>query len=803
MYQSRLILTFLFSVSLALFSSAQPGGMSGADALLNGSMGDIKDKADMLRQMGVSETQINELRMQHANSTAAQSAFEDASSPSENPDQLPRVVAEHPDLFENLSDTVAEEEEPQAEQLYPDARIFGQQFFRNGNLKIYETVADVKAPDSYILGSGDEISISVWGYSQYDAAFKITRDGYIQPYGVGRIYLKGLEFDKARALVKRRFSGYLDLANSQFAINLSYSRVINVNIVGEVFNPGTYQLSAINSAFNALVAAGGPNDIGSLREIFIKRNGVTVKKLDLYEYLLNDKSEMEFYLRENDYIFVPPANKIVGIYGEVKKPFHYELISDENLMALVKFSGGLKSSAYSKSAQLTRFDDNQLVLRDVYIDSLKKIKSDFMLHDGDSIAVFAIPEILRNTVHIVGNVKIPGKYEFREGQTVKDLIDKAEGLLPTTYLDRAYVLRQKPDMSREYIDINLRTIIENPSSPANILLQNYDKIQVFSKEEFREDYYVSIHGAVRNQGDFLYGAGMTLKDLLYFAGGLKKEAAKNRIEIARILNFDEAIKESVPTTTIIETIEIGYDLTLDVESENFEILPYDQVFIRKTPEFEPQRNVHMKGQVNFPGLYSLEKKDERLLDVINRAGGFTSSAFLGGIQFLRKENDRGYVFVDIEKAMKNPNSPFNYHLRDGDEIIVPELVEFVTLNGEIMYPDIDSIGQINSPYRNGKRAKFYVNNYGAGFDKNAKRSHTQVQWPDGVSRRTKNFGLFKVYPKVKEGSTITVYAKEPKEERTKDRTQRDPTMIHTTIASVTASLTGAITLFILMRNLNR
>ena len=689
----------------------------------------------------------------------------------------------------------------------PQARIFGHNFFRNRNLRIYQTVADMKAPDNYVLGAGDRISLSVWGYSEYDGNFIISKDGYIKPLGVGRVYLKGLTYANAKSLITRKFSNYLDLQNSQIAISLVYSRVINVNIVGEVFNPGTYKIPAINSAFNALIAAGGPNNIGSVRKIFVKRNGKNIKTLDVYDYLLNKDNDQDFYLQNNAYIFVPPAERIVKIAGEVKKPFDYELKEGENFFSLINFASGLKATAYTETAQVRRYLNNEFLLIDVAFDSLKKANEDFALLDGDSVEVLRIPDIINNLVEIIGAVKLPGTYEFGENLRLTDLIEKAEGIIGTAYLERAYITRLNDDLSIQYIPINLLEILTNPASPTNMELQRFDVVEIFSKEAFRENFKVEIFGAVRREGEFVYGEGMTLKDLLYFSGGLKKEAANNRIEIARILNFDESIKDAVPTRTVIKTIQIGQDLEIDTEAENFEIVPLDQVFVRKTPEFETQQHVLILGEVNYPGKYSLESDHETFLDLIGRAGGFTEKAFIEGIRFfrVREKNNRVFIFMDYEKAKKDPKSKFNYILQEGDEIIVPELNQLVMVEGAIKFLEIDSAAKISTPYFRGKKAKYYVKKYGAGFTKDARKKLTMVQWPNGLKKRTKNYGLFKIYPRVKEGSLITVNAKPAKPPKVKKEKGdgADPALIHTTISGVTASITSAVTLFILIRNLNK
>ncbi|NNC94762.1 MAG: hypothetical protein HKN92_04315 [Chitinophagales bacterium] len=682
--------------------------------------------------------------------------------------------------------------------------IFGKDYFKNTNIKIYQQSDFTKAPANYIIGPEDILSISVWGYSEYDGEFKVDSDGYIKPKDIGRIYLKGIPFERAQSLIASKFSNYLDLRNSQIAITLIYSRTITVNIVGEVENPGSYSIAAINTAFNALIAAGGINDLGSVRNIFIKRDGKTIKTLDVYEFLFNPDSREDYFLQNNDYIFVPKSAKIVRIRGEVSRPMAYELKKTEHLKALIKYAGGFKPTAITTSLHLQRYMNNQLIILDIAYDSLMKMNSNFELLGGDTIFVSKIPDILSNFVEIEGAVKRSGKFEFYEGMKVSDLLSKAEGLLEKSYTDRAYLMRVKPDLSNIYIPVKLDEVLMGSNPAADLKLQQFDKLRVFSKNEFSELYTVSIDGAVRKPGLFLYGDNMTLKDLLYFSGGLKPEAANNRIEISRIINYDESVKRGVPSMTVIEIIEIGKDLSIDFESERITLLPFDKVYVRETPDFKMQRSITITGEVKYPGLYSLKSADERMTGLIKRAGGFTKEAFVDGMKLFRSQNKTGFVFVDYEMAIKKTDSKYNYILEDGDEIMIPRLNELVKIRGHVNYPGMDTIYQINTPYLGGRRANFYINSYGAGFEREAKKARTYVQLPSGYVRNTKNFGLFKVFPKVEAGSTIVVQdkrVKKKKEKRAKE--PKDPAQVNAIVASVSTSFTTLLTLYLVLRDLNR
>ncbi|HCK22439.1 MAG TPA: ligand-binding protein, partial [Bacteroidetes bacterium] len=283
--------------------------------------------------------------------------------------------------------------------------------------------------DNYIVGAGDQLAISVYGgVSSYNESFTISEDGYIDVYGIGKIFLKGLTFDNARRLLRQRYSSYINLANSKFDVSLVYSKSIKVNIVGEVFDPGSYNISSINTAFNALAAAGGPNDLGSVRNITVKRAGNVVTTLDIYKFLMDPSATDDTYLSTNDYIVVAPIGKVVEVLGEVKRPFKYELLPEESLEDLFKYAGGLKPTAYTRTIKVNRYSNNENVIIDLNLDSLRLKGSKFELLDGDLITITRIPEIIDNIVTIEGAVRIPGSYELMEGIRISDLIDKAKGL---------------------------------------------------------------------------------------------------------------------------------------------------------------------------------------------------------------------------------------------------------------------------------------------------------------------------------------------------------------------------------------
>lgn len=681
----------------------------------------------------------------------------------------------------------------------PPARIYGQEFFRNNNLKYFEKATEIKAPENYIIGVGDEIGIAVWGFSDYNEVFKVDKDGFIKPKEAGRIYVRGMRFSEARDLIVKKFSTFLDLNNSGIDVTLVYSKIITVNIVGEVFAPGSYTIPSINTAFNALIAASGPTQIGSVRKIFVKRNGENVATLDVYKFLFNPDSKEDFFMENNDYIFVPTAQKVIKISGEIKRPHNYELLDNENLNSLIKFAGGLPPSASTKTITVKRFENNEQKLMDVRYDSLLLTKKDFILSDGDEVLIHKINERIENRVNITGAVQIPGEYELKMGDKLSDLIDKAKGLTYNTYMEKAHIERLNDDFSKSVLTVNLKNALLNKNSNDNIKLQKYDSVKVFYKSEFQDKYSISVYGSVRNPGNFNYGDGMTLKDALYLAGGLKKEAALNRIDISRTLELDKATNKIKAIAVQLKTIEIGLDLSIDAASEGFLLQPYDQIKVREEPDYDLQENIKIDGEVQYPGVYTLLNKKETLYEVITRAGGLTQWAFPEAATIYRKEHNAGFLVMDLPRVMEYPKSKYNYVLKEGDSLHIPRTNDLVQIKGSVEYPDIDVIKRINSPYHKSKSAAFYVREYALGFSKLAWKRKTYVEQPGGKVDKTVNFLFLRFYPKVEKGAIVYVPKKEVKEARLKKA--REPIDWNKTIESITIKVTGLATLYLLLNKI--
>lgn len=774
------------------------------------------------------------------------------------------------------------------------APVYGMQIFRNKSIKVFRNVDDVKAADNYVLGTGDQIAVSIWGVAEYEGILTINKEGYVQPDRMPRIYLRGMTYGKAKDVLKARFSQYYPFKSESFSVTVNYKRTITVNIYGEVFTPGGYTIPATNTAFNALVAAGGPSDIGSVRKIRLIREGEKTKTIDVYEFMNNPSIRDKFYLEDNDIIHVPLSDRLVTIQGAVKRPYSYELLEGENLSKLIDFAGGLADSAYTEIVQVKRFVNDKQVLIDVKYKEMKEGNKDFPLYPGDIVMVNKIPKPYENVAFVKGAVDFPKTYEIVEGMKISDILQKAvlsrearrdmaflqranpngthsyskinlEEVLsnpaaasnlvlkakdtliiysqekfadkfevkisgavrnPQTYPfdaaqslrvddfvlmagglkpdaeDIAYVLRRKPEdpTSNQYIRLNVKNAIVNKQSIDNIVVQPSDSLFIMSKKDNKDIFKIKIDGSVRNPGIYQYDESLTLKDVLTLSGGLLLQAATNRVEVSRVV-----IKNNQATRVSVNILTV--DENFDAQGGNYKLEPFDQIMVRSVPEFEFQKSVTLKGEVMYPGVYTLTSKNETIRSVIERAGGLSPDAFLKGAQLYRKQDDIGYIVMDLEEVVKNKNSRFNYFLKGDDEITVPKMKDFVLIQGATRARDffvgvVSETGQIAAPYHAGKLADYYIKQYTGGFSKNAKRSDVTVVYPNGKVKGVQNFGLFKIYPKPSKGSTIRVAYKD-NEQKKKDEKPKEKVDWDKVIAQAIAQASGILTLILLAQQLSK
>ncbi len=575
-------------------------------------------------------------------------------------------------------------------------------------------------------------------------------------------------------------------AGTNISVSLGQPRSINVNVVGNVLNPGPVTVSAFSNAFNVIARAGGVTEFGNLRDIQIKRGGRVIDTIDVYKYLNTGDFGRHIYLQNNDFVIVSFVEKKVLATGQFKRPMYYQLKKEEGVRALLSYTGGLNSDALASGMKVIRTEDEKQVQNDVNANAILKIAGqDFMLQDGDIVKVNVIKPGIANKIEIRGEVTYPDTYELRPGDRLFDAINRAGGVTRNTYLPRAYIFRGAGDstnLKSDRLEINLSDINRNDTTNfSNVELLPNDIIQLFAQSEFGEQQYVEIFGEVRKEGKVKKYGGMTLQDLLYLSGGIKQSAEFGRLEISSIVNIDSAKQGLKPTTTIVKSFAIQPDLQLDAASASVLLKPYDQVFVRKNPTFELQQNIELRGLVKYPGLYPRLDKYERLSSYIERAGGLKDNANLGGAILLRtkekpyrelpvdstklKLDSNGVVIkdslpielkyldepisIDLYKAMNNKNSKHDIVLQEKDVIIVPEINPFISVVGTVQSP-------LKMAYDKEHTKLIYYIDKAGGYGIRPWRKRIFVTYANGRSKRTKSLFFIHFYPKVEEGSVITV-----------------------------------------------
>ncbi len=636
-------------------------------------------------------------------------------------------------------------------------------------------------PLDYPIGVGDHIIVSLYGGAELQEPYIVGRDGSIFPKEMGKIYVSGLTFENARKIIYNRFAAVTP-EGTNIDISLGSPRTININVVNEVNNPGIITVSAFSNAFTVIAKAGGITENGNLRNIQIKRNGRVIEELDVYKYLQTGETGRRSYLQNNDFIIVPFYEKKVLATGQFKRPMYYQLKKDEGVKALLKYSGGLNADALASGLKILGNKNEGQNLRNINANGILKFANeDEILNDGDIVKADLIKAGLVNKVEIKGEIKYPDIYEYREGDRLFDLINRAGGVTKNTYLQRAYIFRGAGDtvnLQSDKLTVDLTDINNNMiNSINNIALLPNDVVKLFGNYEFSEQVYVEIFGEVRKEGKLNKYGGMTLQDLIYLSGGIKQSAEFGRLDISSIVDMDSAKQGLKPTRTIVKSYSIPSNLQLDSVSSKIILKPYDQVFVRKNPTFELQQNIGMQGLIKYPGLYPRLDKYEKLSSYIARAGGFKENADLSGAVLYRRktENFREKVVaaptfdstgkplaassatgdlgepvsIDLYKALKYKNSKYDIILQENDLIFIPEINPFVSVRGVVQSPLKISFDKEHTNVR------YYVDKAG-GYGVRPWRSRVYVKYANGKSRRTKNILFFHFYPPVEQGSIITI-----------------------------------------------
>ena len=627
-------------------------------------------------------------------------------------------------------------------------KVFGRDIFNNKELS-FEPNMNIATPQNYRLGPGDAVYIDIYGASQKTIESTVSPDGTVTIDGFGPVSVSGLTVAQANSRLRSQLGARYQSSNIRLTVG--QTRTIIVNIMGEVKTPGTYTLSAFASVFHALYMAGGTNEIGTLRNIKVYRNGKLVSIVDIYDYILNGKLTGNVRLADNDVIVVGPYDCLVNITGKVKRPMYYEMRKNESVGTLLKYAGGFTGDAYKKTVRIIRKSGKEYSVFNVGEFDMNSFK----VSDEDSVSVDSILKRYSNMVEVKGAVFRPGMYQVGgEINSVRTLIQHADGTTEDAFTAHAVMHRMKKDRTLEVIPVDVEGIMSGKI--ADIPMQNEDVLYIPSKEEELTNRTITIHGEVLYPGTYKYADNETLEDFVLQAGGLKDAASTIKVDVSRRLVNPKAISTS---DLIAETYSFSLKDGFVIDGEQgFKLQPYDEVYVRKSPGYSPQQNVMVEGEVMFGGNYTLSKKNQRLSEIIKAAGGVTKMAYVAGARLERKINpderlrmqsvlkmaqakngmgekdtlnvkklDIGetyYVGIELEKALANPGGDADITLREGDRIIVPEFTSTIKISGEVMYPNTVS-------YTKGRSVSYYIDQAG-GFNSTAKKSHTYIVYMNGT-----------------------------------------------------------------------
>ncbi len=672
--------------------------------------------------------------------------------------------------------------------------VFGREIFSNKNLS-FEPDLNIPTPKNYILSAGDELLINVWGDSELNLKLKVSPEGTILIPNLGPVSVSGLTIETAENRIRQELgrimstlSGNTDGANTFVSVSLSQIRSIKVNIVGEVVAPGTYTLPSFATLFNALYAAGGVNEIGSLRGIKVYRNSKEVAKLDVYDYLLNGKYNTNIRLEENDMVIVSPYDQLAVVRGKVKRNRIFEMKKGETLQQLLNMAGGFTGDAYKKDVRIKRKADSRYQIATVTEDKYPT----FAMMDGDSLLVDSVIPFYENRLIVTGAVWRPGEYELNGTvHTVKGLINQAAGLKGDEFTGRAQITRLNPDFTTTVIAVDIRGIL-NGTSP-DIELKPEDILNIPSLFDLREPYTIKVSGAVNYVDTVLpYRNNLTVEDAIMMAGGLKESAATVNVEVARRIKDTKTYENSNRTAEVFN-FELNDNLGLiSVDGKNsnsvFTLEPFDEVYVRFSPGYQEQQVVKVDGEITFSGDYVLAEKNSRLSNIIAKAGGITPDAYVKGASLKRQltedemrrletllqlssnkqsrdsvalslENIKNYsVGIDLEKALANPGSAHDVVLRDGDELYIPQLQSTVKINGAVTYPN-------SVTYTEGMSVGNCLSQAG-GYNDIARKYPIVIYMNGKVATTKKCFIFFKRYPKVEPGCEIVVPTKTQRDRKT-------------------------------------
>jgi protein involved in polysaccharide export with SLBB domain len=755
-----------------------------------------------LERLGIKNEQIQQLALQRGMSPVELAKLKDriqAGRKAMNAGYDPLILQKKPSADSRIQDSIsAAEQNPVKDFNTAFASLrssnFGFEVFNNPKIT-FEPNLRLPTPKNYTLAADDELLIDVSGYSEANYKLKVSPEGLIRIPLAGAINVNGLTIEQASRIITKKLASTLyyniKTGNTFVDVSLGAIRSIKVTIIGEASVPGTYTLPSLASAFNALYACGGSNYNGTLRNIQVIRNNVTVSTIDVYGYLLNGDKKNDIRLMDEDIIKINTYTTRIELKGEVKKPGLYDVVKGETLGEILQYAGGFTDNAYTAKILVFKNTD-----RDRQVTNFSEAELDNVVpQKGDNYIVGKINNRFSNRISLKGAVNRPGEYELKTGMTLSQLINDADGVREDAFINRGTIHRLKDDLSPEIISFDLEKLLAG--KVADIALKKEDRVNIFSKFDLKEGYYVKIEGEVVNPGVFLYEEGITAEDLVMMAGGFKESASGKRIEISRRMkNADSTSLSTTDTkTAVIYQKDINADLKDSSGTDKLVLKPFDEVSVYRAPGYFEQKNVVIEGEVIYAGKYSLEAKNDRISDLIRRSGGMTPEAYLKGAVLVRSKKlskteqanqsqgitnllKQNYtngapeallqfelertlnktsesIGIELEEILDNPKSEYDLFLNDGDTLRIPKQLQTVRVNGEVLYP---TLVRYNEDYK----FKDYVIGAGGYSDRSSRRRSYAV-YPNGAVKGTKSFLFFRSYPKIAPGTEIYVPTKREKE----------------------------------------
>jgi len=770
-----------------IWNRAQSEGMS---------LNEVQSMA-LARGMSQSEvrklrTRINEIRLQTEDDEVADTAEATGTD-------LRRVVDLAEDDFIVIQGDTVSVDSLMAE----DDKIFGASLFSRVS-RTFQPSFNIPTPEGYVLGAGDELVIDIWGAAEANYRLTVNTEGAINIQNIGPVFVNGLTIESAREKIINRLKNiYSGLdpsrpqeANTYAQISLGNIRSIKVTVLGETKQPGTYTVSSLSTIFNALYSAGGPNESGTYRSVKLIRGQEIISDLDIYDFLIHGDLSDNIRLKDQDIIKIDPYLNRITVEGELKRNGIFEVKPGETLGDLINYAGGFTDQAYTQRIVLRRNTPTQKSISDVNYPE----GADLELRNGDRLVVGQILERFENRVEIEGAVFREGDYELNEGMTLRDLIMKADGLREDAFLSRGIIFRLKDDLTMETVSFHAGQVISQPES-YDIELKRDDLVRITSIFDMRQEYTINVRGAVNSGGEFEFADGTTVEDAILMADGFRESAAPYRVDVARRISDDNNRLKANRIAEIFQ-FEVNRNLGFANGDGDFQLKPFDQVFVRSEPNYEAQQVIRIEGEVQFPGEYVLDERNTRISEIIEKAGGLSSYAVPQGASLQRRlseetdleeidildtllvetqqERRTTNVGIELDEILSSPGSNFDLILRDGDVLTIPKELQTVRVEGEVLSP-------VSIRYEKGKTLKRYIDEAG-GTTERGKSKKAFIVYANGEVDRTKRFLFFRNNPTVRPGSTIVV----PQQPEERELSPQERISILTAIVSTAALVSTTI-----------